>query len=387
MLRGAPQTAVATQGEQQPPLRVRAGVQHALCLLLGDELEPLGVSLDGRWQIRKRVLLDQAFSFRGREELLGASTHPANRILGQPPPYQEQAEPIAITRRNLAQRLVSPEAGDKIPIHPPVVFHRPDLRVVAAVDVALDEGPKSCGLTPLCQPDPCQLVGQVVADRGQPLQRGGVSVSGDLGRVEQLDPQLDALGRALVALAQPDRPPLAVGAHELDRPPAVGLPGYTGHDSPRFDSRFTTTISSPRTAATASKDSTRSPAPAANLHNAASSTPDSRAIQYRLLPLDTIARRIASATFGWLRLLAMTTLLYPVLVFRQVHRASFAPATSRRLIVARSRSMGIALSISMPIATPVPFRLQTPVRKPAAFARVRPVFAVGRHCVTRPCPN
>ena len=56
------QTAVATQGEQQPPFGVRASIEHGLYLPASYEAMTTGVAFDRGFQLHKRVCQKEPFA-------------------------------------------------------------------------------------------------------------------------------------------------------------------------------------------------------------------------------------------------------------------------------------------------------------------------------------
>src|SRR5438128_1019160 len=82
MLRGAPQTTVTTQGKQQAPLGIRAGVEDLASHLLSDKERSGRIALVARLTAGKRVLGDNLLADSRLKELLGPLDGPRCRCLG-----------------------------------------------------------------------------------------------------------------------------------------------------------------------------------------------------------------------------------------------------------------------------------------------------------------
>lgn len=139
MLRGTPQPAVSRQGHDQPPLGVGAGVDHPLCLVAGEEVEPIRVVLFAAGDFRKGVLPDQLPAECCAEELPGPLHFPADRHRGQALADQALFPLVRLSRRDLPQGLALGEVPDQQPPGGPVVAERVFLSPAQLVRLGLQQ--------------------------------------------------------------------------------------------------------------------------------------------------------------------------------------------------------------------------------------------------------
>jgi hypothetical protein len=141
VLRRAAQTTVATEGEQQPPLIVRAGFQDLAGLVPGDEVFTLPV-LPNRatCHVAERVLGNQASPEGSTKELLGVATTashgvvPQLLIVGQP-----SAEVFSFTLADPVQRPGRSKELDQVAFDILKAARRSRLHVGPAADVLIQE--------------------------------------------------------------------------------------------------------------------------------------------------------------------------------------------------------------------------------------------------------
>nr|WP_242688133.1 hypothetical protein [Alienimonas californiensis] len=89
----APQAPEPGEGDDQPPLGVRAGGEHPLGLPAGDEVELVGVAADLGLLTRERVAVDEFLANRGVEHLLRAADPPGDGVAAE---GLREAKPVVV---------------------------------------------------------------------------------------------------------------------------------------------------------------------------------------------------------------------------------------------------------------------------------------------------
>ena len=135
VLRRAPQAAESAQGENQPPLGIRAGVEHLPGLLARHEVITLAVALHQCLEVGKGVLGNQALPPGEVEELLGDPAPSPHGVLGQIQADEEQPPLVRVAGRDPVNGLVLAEEVQQVP--PRVAPHSASARlgVCAPADV------------------------------------------------------------------------------------------------------------------------------------------------------------------------------------------------------------------------------------------------------------
>ncbi|HEY2413483.1 MAG TPA: hypothetical protein VGI40_14630 [Pirellulaceae bacterium] len=108
---GAPQTAVAAQRHDHPPIVVGTSVQQGLRIVARDEVHLVRHRPRDRNFI-ERVFGDEPLAFRRLEPRLGPLQPLTNRKIGQPLGNHRLLIVVRIARRNAYQIAVSPELVD-----------------------------------------------------------------------------------------------------------------------------------------------------------------------------------------------------------------------------------------------------------------------------------
>ncbi|HYT91308.1 MAG TPA: hypothetical protein VEL76_21530 [Gemmataceae bacterium] len=219
VLGGAAESAVARQGEDQPPLQVGAGVEDALArLAVHEELAGL-VAHAGRLHVLERVFDDQFLAEGGAEELPAPLHRLAHGCCGVA--FLQPDDPVvAIPCCDRSEIPGRSEVGDQSVRADAKVRRGPLLHVRAPGDIGGEELSQSSAGDLLAGWDEShcgQFIGEVGAKSGNPA--GGLGIPGnasDFRDVQRLDLPANFFRDALGDLAQPDRPPLAVGGNELD---------------------------------------------------------------------------------------------------------------------------------------------------------------------------
>ncbi|MGA2032937.1 MAG: hypothetical protein ABSG68_11810 [Thermoguttaceae bacterium] len=173
----APET---TQGKQQPPFGIGAGVQDGRRFLRRDEVIAGPVLSDqAAGHVRKRVLRDQTAPDGRPKELLRHPAAPPDRVVGKLLiGRQPAAEIFALARGDPIQGATRPEELDQAAAGVPVERRRTALHVAPPLDVVVDEfcqGGHGRGLFVLVARDNQaglrQLGMQIIGQSVDPLRR------------------------------------------------------------------------------------------------------------------------------------------------------------------------------------------------------------------------
>src|SRR5262249_52264413 len=144
MLRRAAQAAVARQREDQPPIGIRAGVQHGLGHFGGDEKLAALVCLTRRLHVIKRVLGDVLGSNRRPENLLGVLNRSAHGCLSVVTSKMDR-ETVRVSGRDAAATPIATEMLQQSVGADPQVHKRIWLALLPQSELCVDEAAKADG--------------------------------------------------------------------------------------------------------------------------------------------------------------------------------------------------------------------------------------------------
>src|SRR4051794_8681809 len=168
MLRGAAQSAIAAQSEDQSPFRIRTGIEHTLCHIATDEVVAGSIWLYLTVShIRKRVFLNDFVPESSTKQLLGPPAPPPHRVFTERF-LQLQPKIVRVTGMDFGQPLPFAEILHQIFSYLPQGNLRPLFQVRSRREKRVNEWPQRGRFALGNQADLGKLVRQRLLDTGQP---------------------------------------------------------------------------------------------------------------------------------------------------------------------------------------------------------------------------